>query len=91
MKGLSTCKTKLFTHQRIKEATYYLEFDVVTYQLISLHELPLVAPVLSHYREGVMDSCAQDANKGLDPGVRVDIGQVGFHDVAGSQSEEREI
>lgn len=32
----------------------------------------------------MMNSCAQDANEGLDPGVGVDIGQVGFHDVAGS-------
>lgn len=62
----------------------FLEFDVVADQLISLHELPLVAPVLSHNREGMMNSCAQDANEGLDPGVGVDIGQVGFHDVAGS-------
>jgi len=83
-KGSSTCTTRLFILQLTEEAASYLEFDVVADQLISLHELPLVAPVLSHNREGMMNSCAQDANEGLDPGVGVDIGQVGFHDVAGS-------
>lgn len=67
-----------------EKSTSYLEFDVVTYQLISLHELPLIAPVLSHDREGMMNRCAQDANKGLNTGVGVDISQVGFHDVTGS-------
>lgn len=31
-----------------------------------------------------MDSRAQDADKGLDPGVWVHVRQVGFHDVTGS-------
>lgn len=38
-----------------------------------------------------MDGRAQDAHEGLDPGVWVHVGQVGFHDVTGSQPEDTEI
>ena len=64
----------------------YLELDVVTDELVALHELPLVAPVLRDHREGVVDGGAEDADQGLDAGVRVDVGQVGLHDVTGSKS-----
>lgn len=82
--GHSVFKTKLSTLQPIKQTTLYLEFDVVTDELISLHELPLVAAVLGDHGEGVMDRGAQDAHQGLDPRVRVHVRQVGLHDVTGS-------
>lgn len=66
----------------------YLEFDVVTDELVALHELLLVAPVLGDHWESVVDGGAQDADQGLDAGVWVDVGQVGLHDVTGSQSGE---
>lgn len=59
--------------------------DVVADQNVSLHKVLLVLPVLSDHREGVVDGGAQDADQGLDPGVRVDVGQVGLHDVTGRQ------
>lgn len=66
----------------------YLELDIVADELVALHELLLVAAVLCDHREGVVDCGAQDAHQRLDAGVRVDVGQVGLHDVAGSQPGE---
>lgn len=63
----------------------YLEADVVADQDVPLHEVPLVLPVLSDHGEGVVDGGAQDADQRLDPGVGVHIGEVGLHDVTGSQ------
>lgn len=68
----------------------YLELDVVAYELVALHELLLVAPVLCDHGEGMVDRSAQDAHQRLDTRVRVHIRQVGLHDVAGSQPAEGE-
>lgn len=68
----------------------YLELDVVAYELVALHELLLVAPVLRDHWEGMVDRSAQDAHQRLDASVRVDVRQVGLHDVTGSQPAEGE-
>ena len=45
-------------HPILQDHFLYLEFDVVTDELVALHELPLVAPVLCDHREGVVDGGA---------------------------------
>lgn len=64
---------------------FYLELNVVADELVALHELLLVAPVLRDHWEGVVDGGAQDAHQRLDARVWVDVRQVGLHDVTGSQ------
>lgn len=62
-----------------------LEPDVVADQDVSLHEVPLVLTVFSDHGEGVIDGGPQDADQRLDSGVRVHVGEVGLHDIAGGQ------
>lgn len=57
--------------------------DVIADQDVSLHEFPFILPVFSDHREGMVNSGAQYADKRLDPGVRVDVGQVRVHDITG--------
>lgn len=64
--------------------------DVVADQDVSLHEVPLVRPVLRHHGEGVVGRGAQDAHQGLNARVRVHVRQVGLHDVTGRQPIRRE-
>lgn len=72
------------SHLYILKRTY-LEADVVADEDVPLHEVPLVLTVFSDHREGVVHGGAQDADERLDSGVRIHVGQVGFHDVTGSQ------
>lgn len=62
----------------------YLEVDVIADQDVSLHEFPFILPVFSDHREGVVNGGAQYADKRLDSGVWVDVGQVRLHDITGS-------
>ena len=67
-----------------------LEVYVVADQDVSLHEVPLIGPVLCHHREGVVGCGAQDAHQRLDTCVRIHICQVGLHDITGRQPISRE-
>lgn len=59
--------------------------DVVADQDVSFHEVPFILPVFSDHRKGMIHSGSQNANKRLDTGVGVDIGQVGLHNITGRQ------
>lgn len=67
----------------------HLEANVVADQDVALHEVLLVLPVFCDHGEGVVDGGPQDADQRLDPGVGVNEGQVGLHDVAGRQPADR--